>query len=102
MGDYGWKGCVARPPQPEMTTDKWREITPTPILDPSQLLMTQDGVSFDGIDGGTSISGDPFPHVVRYRGEDYLTDGHHRFMRYLLGGGGRPFLARVLEVEDDA
>jgi len=78
-GGAPWPACG-------MTSALWLE---RPINDFAirQLIATQPGVMFEPlINPQPSYSGDPYPHVVIWRGGRYLEDGHHRVIRAALAG----------------
>jgi hypothetical protein len=91
-------------PATEMTTAKWKQV-PCFWVDISDLIATQEGVNFQPlivIDRAmryTSHSGDIHPHVVSWRGNLYLEDGHHRTVGRLFDGKKTVF-ARVLTIVD--
>lgn len=83
-----------------MTSARWRDVPPR-LVRIDALIATQDGVYFHGIHADTHVGGDPLPHVVSWRGREYLEDGHHRVMRAALAGATY-MEARVLHVEESA
>ena len=88
-----------RPWEPwDMSTEAWRQIRPRPVRI-ALLHPSQEGLTWAGLFAATSYSGDRWPHVVRYRGELHIDDGHHRIARSALRGR-RWVLARVKEAGD--
>lgn len=89
-------------PKGEMTTEKWKQV-PAFWVPIGELIATQDGVKLEylthGDRGRPSFSGDPNPHVVSWRGNLYLEDGHHRAVRAMMQAKKEIF-ARVLTVID--
>lgn len=85
-------------PAPGMTSEKWLHV---PIRDVriAELIAMQDGVYFHALmtDDLTPVGGDPYPHVVSWRGDLYLEDGHHRVTKAILHQEPT-VLARVLEL----
>jgi hypothetical protein len=83
-----------------MTSAKWLEIEPRWVLI-RDLILTQKGVYFAAVfNPGVPVGGDPYAHVVKWRGELYLEDGHSRMMRALIYS--EPMLqARVLELKQE-
>jgi hypothetical protein len=83
-----------------MTTAKWRDV---PVVDVviAELIATQPGVLFSSLSDAAPgpVGGDPFPHVIAWRGGLYLEDGHHRVVRAALRGE-TTVRARMLEVAD--
>jgi hypothetical protein len=85
-----------------MTTDKWKQVPPfwVPL---GEIIATQDGVKLEplihGDRGRPSFSGDNTPHIVSWRGNLYLEDGHHRVVRAAIAGQTQVF-ARVLTIID--
>lgn len=83
-----------------MSTALWMDVE-TELVPMATLWATQAGILLAPlIDPSTEPVGrDPFPHVIRWRGRDYLEDGHHRAVRAMLNG--HTFLrVRVLTVPD--
>lgn len=92
---------TSRPwPKTEMTTEKWKQIPPI-FVPLNRLIATQEGVKFEALIGQAkpSFSGDNTPHVVSWRGNLYLEDGHHRAVRAAVAGQTQVF-ARVLAIID--
>src|SRR4051794_15212442 len=96
---------VSRPwPHTGMTTEKWKQVPPfwIPI---SELIATQEGVKLAPLSDikkslrYVSHSGDFHPHVVSWRGNLYLEDGHHRAVSAAISGNTQIF-ARVLTIVD--
>ena len=83
-----------------MSSAKWLDV-PTAVLPIRELVATQPGVLLHALadDVPSPVGGDPFPHVIRWRGCLYLEDGHHRVVRARLNGR-RAVRVRVLAVED--
>lgn len=53
----------------------------------AELIATQPGVLLHALVGDpVPVGGDPWPHVILWRGDAYLEDGHHRAVRALLAG----------------
>jgi hypothetical protein len=88
-------------PSQGMTTKKWKRIPYTRVRI-SDLIATQDGVYLHALlpDHISQYSNDPLPHVVRWQGELFVEDGHHRIVRWLLEGTEWA-LVRILEIEED-
>lgn len=84
-----------------MTSEKWFDI-PLEIVTISSLIATQPGVYFKPLMDVnlTPIGGDDYPHVVKWRGEQYLEDGHHRIVKQALIGR-KVALVRVLDLDTD-
>jgi hypothetical protein len=70
-----------------LTTATWQNV-PTKVVQISDLIATQPGVYFQALleQDHVPVGGDPYPHVVLYRGAMYLEDGHTRTLRALLNG----------------
>jgi hypothetical protein len=70
-----------------MSTEKWLSIEPVRI-DIRELIPTQDvkpeWVEAKKYNPMSSYCGDPYPHVVKYDGKLYISDGHHRIASWLL------------------
>lgn len=82
-----------------MTTEKWKQV-PIFTLGIDDLIATQDGVKLSPlITPGESFCGDEIPHVVSWRGNLYLEDGHHRVIGALCRNE-KKIRARVLTVID--
>lgn len=71
-----------RPYEPlNMTTKKWRLIEPV-VVDINLLIPSQNHL-YDDISKQSLIScGDPYIHVVLYKGIYYISDGHHRVDKF--------------------
>lgn len=92
---------TSRPwPKGEMTTEKWQQV-PSFWVPIGELIATQDGIKLEPIINAPKIShcGDNNPHVVSWRGNLYLEDGHHRAVRTAIEGKTQIF-ARVLTIID--
>lgn len=82
-----------------MTPRKWYEV-PTEIVVIRELIATQPGLYLRALmDPSLPVGGDPLPHVIAWRGEMYLEDGHHRAMQAHLSGA-KTMLARVLTITE--
>lgn len=101
-----FKGIIDREggnPWPEtgMTGQKWLGV-PVSYVALRDLIVTQDTISLEALIGPQKVpaGGDPHIHVIYWRGDHYLVDGHHRVMRaYGMGFGGMS--ARVYRVPDN-
>lgn len=97
-----FKGIDTTRPWPKagMTTEKWKQV-PAFTVDIRDLIATQDGVKILPlwVREDSSYCGDPLPHVVSWRGNLFLEDGHHRAVRRLIRGE-TTVLARVLTIID--
>lgn len=64
-----------------MVTAVWQEIAPTymeiDLLVPTQKTV-QEAVRHKIDYPFSSASGDPLPHVIEWKGNFYILDGHHR------------------------
>lgn len=70
-----------------MTTARWIDEITTTDVEIADLVVCQQGITFDALMAtNLPYGGDLFPHVVRYEGLLFLTDGHHRLGRALLQG----------------
>jgi hypothetical protein len=65
------------------------------------LIATQPGIYFHGLDRDHHVGGDRYPHVINWAGHLYLEDGHHRALRAALNGEAT-ITARVLTIEGEA
>lgn len=84
-----------------MSTAKWKEIPPT-FVPLSSLRFCQPHLYVEGMlrvaRGEASYSKDPYPFVVKYQGQLFCEDGHHRVVAAIVRGEAE-ILARVLEKE---
>lgn len=85
-------------PATGMTSARWLTV-PTRCVPIADLVATQPGIYFHGLDASEHVGGDEFPHVIEYRRTLYLEDGHHRAVKAALAGE-RVVTARVLQVPD--
>jgi hypothetical protein len=82
-----------------MTSRRWLSV-PVQRVRIADLIATQPAVNFQPlIEAPAPIGGDPFAHVIAWRGRLYLEDGHTRTLRAALGGHAE-IDARVLVVSD--
>lgn len=73
-------------PPTGINTEIWKTLSPEAIK-LKDLVLTQDGLSATALmSDGKSWCGDLIPHVVRYKGVNYLEDGHHRVVRSWIRG----------------
>jgi hypothetical protein len=84
-----------------MTTEAWKAIEPRPV-ELSSLRFTQQGVYIRALldvhhGRHEPFTGDPYVHVVHYRGVYWLEDGNTRAL-YASVRGEKTIMARVLEV----
>jgi hypothetical protein len=81
-----------------LSTRSWLLIPVRDVLI-GDLVATQDGIYLEPLirERDSSWCGDPWPHVVAWRGHLYLEDGHHRVIRAALAGRIR-VEARVFSV----
>lgn len=79
-----------------MTSRKWLDV-PIRKVRIADLIAMQDGIYFAPLmtDDVTPVGGDRYPHVVEWRGQLYLEDGHHRATKAMLRHQAT-ILARVL------
>lgn len=88
---------IDRPYEPlGMSTADWKRVRPRPVRI-ERLHPCQDGLTWEGLFAQEPYSGDRWPHVVRFEGRLYISDGHHRIARKALRGR-RWALARVLSI----
>jgi hypothetical protein len=81
-----------------MTSLAWLRI-PTELIQIRHLIATQPGVYFEAlIRPRTPVGGDEYPHVIFWRDDAYLEDGHTRVIRAALRGESM-IEARVLRVD---
>ncbi len=97
-----------------MSSKLWMEIEPTTVL-LENLILTQRQLYIGAMirlgrgeknlhttkPGWTppdTDSGDPLPHVVKWKGEFYVEDGHHRVMTAYIQGDVT-IVARVLDLD---
>lgn len=91
-------------PRTGMSTQQWMEIEPVEVAI-RELHYSQPTVSISALlavaDGelDVSYSGDELPHVITFRGTQYVEDGHHRVVVAAIRGE-KQILARVLEVRE--
>jgi hypothetical protein len=82
-----------------MTSERWLSV-PVQRVRIADLIATQPGILLQSlIEPGEPFGGDPFAHVVAWRGRLYLEDGHTRAARAALGGCAE-IDARVLVLPD--
>lgn len=82
---------TARPyPETGITTAQWRAL-PVVEVEWARLTTTQDQLDLATVIDPERVreGGDAFPHVVSYRGDLYLEDGHHRVARSIIQGYDR-------------
>lgn len=95
-----FKAVAAERPYPEtgLNTASWRAVAvhQVPIR---ALTATRGDLKISALAPGlTSTSGDPLVHVVKWQGEHYLEDGHHRVVREAIAGSTL-VVARVLDLD---
>lgn len=84
-----------------LSSATWRDV-PAVDVKIADLVATQPGVLFEALAADAApVGGDPLPHVIEWRGERYLEDGHHRVVRAALRGA-ESVLARLLLVAEEA
>ena len=81
--------------------DGWKDVRPTLVLT-EYLLPTQTHVVIkrlrELVDGAEPETGDLYPHVVNFKGDLYVHDGHHRYV-LAVAKGSKFLMARVVLVE---
>lgn len=92
----------ARPYEPlGVSTADWLSIPPT-LVSLSGLCFSQEHLSIEGLlkaaRGGDNYVGDIFIYVVRYNGDSWIVDGHHRAVVAIIRGK-KEILARVMVKE---
>lgn len=87
-------------PDPGMNSQSWLGVRLRDVYI-ADLVATQPGVLLHALteDARVPVGGDPYPHVVEWRGVLYLEDGHHRALRALLRGE-RAIRVRYLRIEE--
>lgn len=72
-----------------MTTAKWREIEPQPVK-LAGLQFSQEHLTIEGMlaaaQGEASHCGDPYPYLVQFNGQTWVSDGHHRVVTAIIRG----------------
>lgn len=99
---FPFKGIVEERPYPPtgLTTALWAaRVRPIEIAF-ADLWLTQKHVRVKPLFGITDRDSDAFPHVVFWRGEFYLEDGHHRVTRAALAWHARRLHMRAYSLED--
>lgn len=86
-----------------MSSYKWLSVPAREVVI-RELIATQPGLYLRALMDPENakrlpVGGDPLPHVIEWRGELYLEDGHHRAMQAQLRGQ-RTMFARVLTIAD--
>jgi hypothetical protein len=82
-----------------MSSARWLAV-PVQRVRIADLVATQPGIYLQPlIEPAEPMGGDPFVHVVSWRGRLYLEDGHTRTIRAALGGRSE-IDARVLVLPD--
>lgn len=96
---FPFRGVVCNRPYPPtgLTTARWAAEVPVAEVDLSRVWLTQGGVNIAALFGHTIRESDEHPHVVVWRGELYLEDGHHRAVRAALRSTVTHMTARVFE-----
>lgn len=80
-----------------MTSATWLTV-PVSEVPISELIATQNGIYFHALrEDHEHLHGDPYPHVIKWDGEYYLEDGHHRVVKAALRGA-QSVIARVLSL----
>ncbi len=82
-----WRIQTQRPyPPTGLTTARWMSEVATRLVMFSHLILTQNGVHIAPLFGVRDPERfcDLYPHVVRWRNDLYLEDGHHRVVRTAL------------------
>lgn len=101
---FPFKGIITDRPYPAtgLTTNSWSLKSRLMRVPMENVYLTQAGVFIEPLfRHGKTHSGDDVPHVVFWRGNFYLEDGHHRIVRLALQGRTY-FLARVfIQTLDD-
>lgn len=87
---FPFKGIITEVPRPwketGLTTARWINEVATDLVFVRDLWLCQDGVYIHGLFNENLYSRDPLPHVVKWHGELYLEDGHHRVVKAVLAG----------------
>lgn len=86
---FPFKGIVKDRPYPDtgLSTALWPLKTHVLIVPFDNLYLTQDGVFIEALFRTSgSYSGDDTPHVILWRGNYWLEDGHHRVVSAALAG----------------
>lgn len=82
-----------------MSSVLWLDV-PDADVAVADLIATQPGLLIDALIAPTDPVGhDPLPHVIAWRGQLYLEDGHHRVARQRLAGATH-VRARILTLPD--
>jgi hypothetical protein len=70
-----------------LTSATWRNV-PVVELPIEELVATQPGILLHAISDNhrSSVGGDPYPHVIHWKGTYYLEDGHHRTVKARMNG----------------
>lgn len=94
-----FRGVAARDwPPTGLTTARWMAEVPAMVVTIANLWATQEHLHTHALTPHHQPYGiDPLPHVIRWRGHDYVEDGHHRITRAAMTGKTHT-IARVLVV----
>jgi hypothetical protein len=88
---------ITRPYEPlAMTTAAWAHIPPVPVALDTPVVFSQEKVSIEVLLDEPAPMWDDHPHLVRWRGQTFVVDGHHRWVRARLRGEAT-LACRVLE-----
>lgn len=78
----------------------WK-LAPWQTVRLDELVLTQDKLNaetlFAAVRGKTPGGGDPLPHLVRWKGRLFVSDGHHRIALAIIRGA-ETIDARILEI----
>lgn len=99
---FPFRGIVAARPYPPtgLTTARWATEVPPVEVDLRTLWLTQPGLNIAALFGHTTRDSDRFPHVVAWRDELYVEDGHHRLVRGAVFGGATAATVRLFEIPE--
>lgn len=79
---------VGRPwPETGMTSEKWLDVR-LQVVFYKDLIVTQRGIFLHALmdEELVPVGGDRYIHVIRWKGDLYLEDGHTRVVRNMVNG----------------
>jgi hypothetical protein len=94
---WPFAGIVTPRPYPPtgLTTARWAaEVQPVEVAF-ADLWLTQDHLRAPALFGIVDRESDVYPHVVQWRGQRFLEDGHNRVVRAALTGDTTSLPMRV-------